>query len=247
MGSSFAAGSGLRPRSPGSPRLAQRSAANYAHLVADRLGLDLTDVTCSGTTAASLLTASSRHPAPTDAVSAATRLVTITSGGNDVGYMSVLGLASLPRPLRALPPVKRRLEELMEGVDARFVELSTTWDGVLGTIRSRAPEATVVVVDYLTLLPPSGTPAPLGPDAAAWARSTARRLGVVTAAAAERTGCRLVAASAASREHHAWSMDPWTHRFRLGPDTVPYHPNHAGMRAIADLVLKELRGPVGSG
>lgn len=38
LGSSFAAGPGLRPRAPGSPRLSGRSAVNYAHLTAARLG-----------------------------------------------------------------------------------------------------------------------------------------------------------------------------------------------------------------
>ena len=42
MGSSFAAGPGLPPRAPGSPRRAGRSAGNYAHLVASALGLDCT-------------------------------------------------------------------------------------------------------------------------------------------------------------------------------------------------------------
>jgi hypothetical protein len=33
-----------------------------------------------------------------------TSLVTITAGGNDVGYLPRLTLASVPWPLRALPP-----------------------------------------------------------------------------------------------------------------------------------------------
>ena len=41
VGSSFAAGPGLTPRAPASPRRAGRSSGNYAHLVARALGLDL--------------------------------------------------------------------------------------------------------------------------------------------------------------------------------------------------------------
>ena len=55
MGSSFAAGPGLRPRVAGSPRLAGRSQVNYAHLVAAKLGLELVDVTFGGTTTADIL------------------------------------------------------------------------------------------------------------------------------------------------------------------------------------------------
>jgi hypothetical protein len=55
MGSSFAAGPGLVPRVPGGPRRAGRSTGNYAHLVAQALGLDLHDVTFSGATTGDLL------------------------------------------------------------------------------------------------------------------------------------------------------------------------------------------------
>src|SRR6185312_3803696 len=44
LGSSMAAGPGIRPRAAGAPRRAGRSARNYPHLVAEQLSLDLTDV-----------------------------------------------------------------------------------------------------------------------------------------------------------------------------------------------------------
>ena len=97
MGSSFAAGPGLPTRVPGSPRRAGRSSGNYAHLVARALGLDLQDVTYSGATTSDILRPSAGgQPAQLDAVTADTRLVTITAGGNDVGYLPRLTLASLP-------------------------------------------------------------------------------------------------------------------------------------------------------
>src|SRR5580693_568311 len=92
MGSSFAAGPGLKPRAPGSPRRAGRSAVNYAHLVADRLGLELTDVTYSGATTQDILAGAPGKPPQLDAVTADTRLVTLTAGGNDVGYVPRLVL-----------------------------------------------------------------------------------------------------------------------------------------------------------
>jgi len=108
MGSSFGAGPGLTPRAPESPRRAGRSASNYAHLVARALGLDLRDVTYSGATTGDILRTSARgQPAQLDAVTPATRLVTLTGGGNDVvGYLPRLMLASLPGPLRILPKVR---------------------------------------------------------------------------------------------------------------------------------------------
>jgi lysophospholipase L1-like esterase len=129
MGSSFEAGPGLPSRVPGSPRRAGRSTGNYAHLVARSLSLDLGDVTFSGATTGDILGPSAAgQPAQLDAVTADTALVTITAGGNDVGFVPRLTLASLPWPLRALP---RRLHD-------------------------RAPACRVLLVDYLTILPPGG-------------------------------------------------------------------------------------------
>ena len=56
LGSSMAAGPGIAPRAKDAPWRAGRSAANYPHLVAQRLGLDLVDVTYSGATTAHVLT-----------------------------------------------------------------------------------------------------------------------------------------------------------------------------------------------
>ena len=52
----MAAGPGIRPRAAGSPLRAGRSARNYPHLVAERAGLNLVDVTYSGATTANILT-----------------------------------------------------------------------------------------------------------------------------------------------------------------------------------------------
>jgi hypothetical protein len=110
MGSSFAAGPGLPSRVPGSPRRAGRSTGNYAHLVARALSLDLHDVTFSGATTGDILGPSAAgQPAQLDAVTPDTVLVTITAGGNDVGFVPRLTLASLPWPLRALPRVRARV------------------------------------------------------------------------------------------------------------------------------------------
>lgn len=101
----------------------------------------------------------------------------------------------------------------------------------------------MLFVDYLTLLPPAGEAAPpLSDHDAALGRHLAGELERLTAEAAAATGCGLVTAGAASREHHAWSSDPWTTRFGwpVPRRPAPLHPNAAGMRAVADLVLAAL-------
>ena len=64
LGSSMAAGPGIRPAAPGAPFGSGRSARNYAHLVAQRLSLDLVDVTFSGATTANVLTERQRSAPP---------------------------------------------------------------------------------------------------------------------------------------------------------------------------------------
>ena len=249
MGSSFAAGPGLTPRAPGSPRRAGRSAGNYAHLVARALGLDLHDVTYSGATTSDILTSSAAgQPAQLDAVTPDTRLVTITAGGNDVGFLPRLTLASLPWPLRALPRVRARVAGFgdPDATDERFTQLQGNLATIGHTLRDLAPACRVLFVDYLTILPPrdDGRGGPPPAEIAQWGRAIAARLAATTRAAAEAADYEYVAASAASASHHAWSATPWTRRFHLSlRGGAPYHPDAAGMAAAAELVRGTLNGP----
>lgn len=96
-----------------------------------------------------------------------------------------------------------------------------------------------MLVDYLTLLPPDPSMATgrLPASVANWGRSVAARLSAETRAAAARHECGFVAASEASRDHHAWSESPWTRRYGLwSRDGAPFHPDQAGMRAVAELL-----------
>lgn len=242
LGSSMAAGPGIRPRAAGAPFGSGRSAGNYPHLVARRCGLELADVTFSGATTAHVLADHQRGAPPQiTALDGTESLVTITIGGNDVGYIPLLMAASVPRVLRRLPLLGARITELLDpdartrALDAVFESLCAVGDAV----RERAPRARVVFVDYLTVLPPAGVPAaPLSPADADLGRHVAATLERLTADAATGTGCDVVRAGAASREHHAWSSDPWTTRpgVPLPGRPAPLHPNAAGMRAVADLV-----------
>ena len=63
---------------------------------AEKLGFDLVDVTYSGATTANVLT-DPQHGAPpqVDALDGSEDLVTVTIGGNDVGYVQLLFAAGL--------------------------------------------------------------------------------------------------------------------------------------------------------
>lgn len=243
LGSSMAAGPGISPTVPGSPLLAMRSQRNYPHLVAQRLDLDLVDVTYSGATTANILTDPQHgEPPQVDALDGSEALVTVTIGGNDVGYVPMLCAAALPAPLRWLPPLRG-----MRDAGARERALGAVADELIEVgrvIRRRAPQARVMFVDYLTLLPPHGAAPPLSAGDTALGRRIAAELERLTAVAADVTDAAVVRAGQASREHHPWSAQPWTNlpsRFPvpIPGHTAPLHPNAEGMRAVADLIVAE--------
>jgi lysophospholipase L1-like esterase len=244
----MAAGPGIRPSADGAPFRAGRSARNYPHLVAEKLGLDLVDVTYSGATTANVLT-DPQHGAPpqADALDGSEELVTVTIGGNDVGYVPLLMAAGLPRVVRFLPLLGGVVREMLDPTarDRALVDVAESLKEVGRTLRARSPRAKVLFVDYLTLLPPEGTPAPpLSDVEIALGHRVADTLERLTGEAAADTGCEWVRVAEASREHHAWSALPWTMKptrpgLPFPGRPAPLHPNAKGMRAVADLVAAQ--------
>lgn len=256
MGSSFAAGSGIMPSADTPANRCGRSASNYAHLLAARRDLRLVDVSCGGATTAHLLGPWGELPPQLDAVTPDTALVTITIGGNDVGFIGGLIAASCADPagnaadgdtatmcraIRARSAASdpaARSRALGRPDEAAWQALAVNMQAIGARIRATAPVARIVFVDYLTVLP-SGAgcrEAPLAPEAAAHARQTAARLAQVTREAARSAGAELVRASSLSQNHDACAPEPWSSGFlpREGkPRSVAYHPNVDGMRAIA--------------
>lgn len=244
----MAAGPGIRPGAAGAPRWSGRSARNYAHLVAERLNYDLVDVTFSGATTAHLLTEHQHgEPPQIAALDGSESLVTVTVGGNDVGYVPLLMAAALPGWSRRVPLLGGRIRELLDPAarDHALAQVFESLCAVGDALRRGATSARILFVDYLTILPPVGTPAPPVADAdAALGRHVAAALERLTAEAAAATGCGIVRAAAASLPHHAWSAEPWTTtpaRFgvSLPGRPAPLHPNLAGMRAVAELVAAQ--------
>ncbi|MGV0624392.1 SGNH/GDSL hydrolase family protein [Mycolicibacter minnesotensis] len=245
LGSSMAAGPGIRPRVAGAPRWSGRSMRNYPHLVAQALNLDLIDVTFSGATTGQVLTEPQRGAAPQiEALDGSETLVTITIGGNDVGYVPLLMAAAVFGPLAPrLPAVAALLDRRQR--EQALAEVEVALHRVGAAVRDRAPRARVLFVDYLTLLPPAGRPAGRLPEhVTELARHIATGLQRHTAAAAAATGCEIVGAAKASREHHPWSEKPWTvgAGLPLPRRPWPFHPNAAGMTAVAELVVGQLSG-----
>lgn len=249
LGSSFAAGPGIAPVVD---RAAGRSGRNYAHLVAQGLGATLVDASVSGATTATMLTTPQRvglrRFAPqVESVDPDVDVVTITAGGNDLGYLgSVMGTALAHRLARRhlTRPVARRLRTRVRppATDDDVTQVTAGLVRVVEEVARRAPRARVLLVGYLTIVGP--TDGMFTAAEAAGFRTTAAQLDTAFGAAAAASVAEHVSVAALSADHGVDSAQPWVRGLDLGLPlsrlTSSFHPDAAGMRAVADAVLHHL-------
>ena len=251
LGSSFAAGPNIEPVEH---RLAGRSAANYPHVLADLLGARLTDLTVSGATTATILTDPQRvgtgrrirpqiQNLPADA-----DLVTVTIGGNDLGYLgAMMGVAVnrwsqqrwFTRPLARIlggdePPTitAADVERVADGIVA-----------VVAAANERAPQARIVLVDYLPVVGDRTPPGLFTPADLATFRAIAGQLSTAYGMAALRSDAGLITPGMLGAAGHVLGTPhPWVTDFRPSMRPLPFHPTADGMRAVADAVYRYVIG-----
>jgi len=123
LGSSMAAGSGIRPSADGAPFRAGRSVT------------------------ANVLT-EPQHDAPVqmDALDGSEDLVTVTIGGNYAGHVPLLFAAGVPRLARSLLLLGSRLREQLDPTarDRSLVDVAESLKEVGRTLRQRSPRAKVL-------------------------------------------------------------------------------------------------------
>ncbi len=243
MGSSFAAGSGLGEPKPDTPPLCGRSFSNYATLLAEKMRLTLYDVTCGGATTDHILGSQNGLAPQIDAVTADTDLVTVTIGGNDINYAGNLFAASCKA--RGGFSVRGTQIPCMAPnypSEQDYQRLAANMTEIARQVRSRAPRAKLVFVQYVSLVPEKSCDAvDLPADDIAAARETARRLSAITAKAARENGAMLLETDRLSANHTPCDAEPWSIGFPSDLDPaqgIPWHPNRAGMRAIAELTAR---------
>ncbi|MBO1417935.1 SGNH/GDSL hydrolase family protein, partial [Streptomyces sp. FH025] len=267
LGDSYTAGLKIAPQ-VGEPRGCSRSGVNYPALVAK--GLDLApgqfrDVSCSGARTGDLTgpqqTDGGANPAQLDALTQATRLVTLGIGGNDAGFMQVItecakdtlvgAVKGLVGDGQADAPCRTHYssggtDQLQARVDAAGRQVGT----VLQEIRRRSPQARVYVVGYPELLP--GDPescrptlgATIAPADLGFLVEKERQLNGMLKQRAEAAGAVFVDIAGPSAGHDMcagedarWVEPPFPAR-----GLAPVHPNAKGQEAVAAAVLKAVRG-----
>jgi lysophospholipase L1-like esterase len=260
LGSSYASGPGIAPQID---TKCARSAADYPHLLAQRIGADLTDVTCSGAVTADILSRGQRIrsgvtvPPQIDAVTPDTKLVTVSIGGNDLNLIGGMIGRSCHSALTAAAPsvatvpaaAVRALRtcttfaSTAEPSAAEVAALGRDLTDVVRAVRAKAPHAKVLLVQYLPVLDAHATTCPgtvvMSPADATATRRTYDELVATTRAAATASGATVVDMPDAD-SHTACSPAPWVDGFHnplSGNNNsigTSYHPSQAGMQAVAD-------------
>lgn len=225
-----------------------RSSGNYPALVADELGAELDDVSCSAA-ATENVTAPQKMsfeqvkgavPPQLRSVRRSTDLVTIGIGGNDENLFATLvhrctALAGQPGA-----PCTDLLRDSYGDPATTFQVIGRRVTTVLDTISRKAPDATVVLVGYPRLVDVD-RPCPAMPLAAGDVPLVAQleqQLNRTLAGAARAAGVEYVDMYAASRGHEICSTDPWVNgRVTKDQKALAYHPFAAGQEAVAEQLL----------
>ncbi|PPF76834.1 hypothetical protein C5B96_16265 [Subtercola sp. Z020] len=164
IGDSYSSGLGLADVNPAVPSDCGQSLTNFPHRIAVQLGLDLTDVTCSGAQAENLTTVpqpvnGTTVPPQVDALSASTDVVTITVGGNGLKFTTVASACAAASPVGPLiAPGLGALTSCQQIPDiaalpSRIPLLGQTIAATYAAVRAAAPNATVFVLGYPSIAP----------------------------------------------------------------------------------------------
>ncbi len=231
----------------------RRSTRNYPTLVAQALGIsDFTDVSCSGATTENMTAPQQvplgSNPPQFDALEPDIDLVTVTISGNDIGFTDIfLTCARLSSTNPLGNPCER--QATAGGTDIYAQRIAATEPkvaSVLEGIQQRSPRATVVLVGYLRILPPTGGCYPVFPIARGdvpYLDGVQQRLTAMLAEQASNHGAVFVDSYAGSLGHDACQLPgaKWVEGTVPTSPAAPVHPNAAGMQAVAALTLDAVR------
>ncbi|WP_103941646.1 SGNH/GDSL hydrolase family protein [Thermomonospora echinospora] len=207
LGDSYSSGSGAGDYTD---TACTRSANSYpARWAAANSPRTFTFVACGGATIPDV------QAGQLSALSAATTLVSISIGGNDSGFASTM----LRCKLLTTSGCRRALEEARAYVDNQLPGALAT---LYSQIRSRAPQAKVVVVGYPYLYKVGGLClGDLNADKRALLKDGSDALNAVIATAARNAGFAFADGRPAFAGHEICTTDEW-----IDPTTI--HPNATG-------------------
>jgi len=213
LGDSFSSGVGTGSYTLSSS--CRRGVYAYPWLISQqRPNTSLTFVACSGATTNDLMTSQIASVAGTTAI------VTLTIGGNDVGFSNLIVQCTLAECSAALDSTRASLAAV----------LGPRLDTVYGAIRARAPAARVVVLGYPRIFSSASCFGTLGITATerAKANQLADAVDALTSQRATAAGATYQSAIGAFTGHAVCSTAPWLNGLNLFNTVESYHPNRNG-------------------
>jgi len=228
-----------------------KSNNNFAHLVQrSRPFAEFRDPSCSGAKTNHMTQVQNVSPTPNppqfSALSPETAAVTLTIGGNDIGFSSIAESCFTPTPRPDSPCKDRYTAGGQDEISARIAAAAPKVDAVLDGIRARSPLATTFVVNYSALFPHEGPGChpqmPVAEGDVPYLRAKQEELNAMLAQQAAANGARLVDVYAASVGHDACALPlvRWVEPYIPASPAAPLHPNLIGMQAMAQLVRAEM-------
>lgn len=243
-------------------RACGRSSHNYPKLVAASLGLApdaLRDNTCGGATTRDAFAGQHAGSAKTgyydaapqlDGITPATRLVTVSLGGNDGAlYLSTLeSCAVAPRSaaVRCTADQRTRPARLSDGaVASRLAQITAANGRIIRAVRERSPRARILVVGYPAIFAGDRTCAAIAPfrsTSIPWMRSIlTERLNGAVRRAAVNAHAEYVDMEAPSKGHELCSARPWINGVDEVPRAAALHPFPEEGEAVATAVTAAVR------
>lgn len=247
LGDSYSSAAGVLPVVPDAPAQCLRSTRNYAHVIAGRIGADLTDVTCSGAETSDFFSSQFDGVAPQlRALGKRTQLATMSIGGNDngvfTGAIEKCGAAAATTGGTGSPC---RNQYGSEFVDTIRTSTYPNLQRAFAAVHRRAPNADVAVLGYPWILPPKVGCFPQMPVAKGdvpYLRNLEATLNRVVQKAATQNGLTYVDFSKVSEGHDACQAigTRWIEPVVGGTNPVVVHPNAFGERRMADRTMRVL-------
>lgn len=248
LGDSYASGAGLELVKDAK---CDRTGRSYASLIAGSLKVpNFKDVTCSGATTAEMTKAQGTINAPQfNALSADTDLVTLTIGGNDIGFTNIIttcvvdGLSNPTGSPCKTDFNKSGSDEINTRISSAAAKLST----VLKGIHTRAPKARVMVVGYPSLVPDSGKSCrptvPFADGDVPYLRDVNKKLDAALRTQAGNNGAEYVDTYTMTIGKDMCQPDSPTRWIEpLNTKYAPAHPNWVGQWAMAIALYSKVAG-----
>lgn len=232
LGSSIASGYGISVQSA-----CGRSSRDYPQLVAAKFGLKLVDVTCGAAVIPNVVdTKQGTNPPQIDAVTADTKLITISVGGNDIGFNGTALACGDPATVCTTPPQ----------LDAQLAALPGQLQSMVADLRAKAPSARIVFVTYPREMPVTNCPAlSLDDSELTMLRSMGEKLEATFVKVFAKSDVALVDPYVVPGDHTvcAAASARWTNGYTVPTgEGFAYHPTALGHQEMATLVEQALAG-----